>query len=279
VPYEDYWENDYGEPDYDELAAEPERDYKIDQAKEKLKGFFSQHNRDIFYMKQLEVRHEKQFFHWITANATNELIDEGVLGHAMVPLEGPTRVKFVFDRTHRYYKRQIRRSLEVIRQYANHNISWACGRQAEMLFLHGLTITRFVVGGQNTNEYQGKEWTDTGHNLDFILERDNISYGCEVKNTFGYIDHKELRIKLDICDFLQIKPLFIMRQSPKTYNYEIIQRGGFALIFEVQIYPFGQRKLVRKIKEVLEMPVDSPRAIPEGVIKRFVSWHDKQTSL
>lgn len=64
-----------------------------------------------------------------------------------------------------------------------------------------------------------------------------------------------------------------MGGSPKAYNYEIIERGGFALIFEMQIYPFGYRELVNKIRKVLDMPVDFPNTIPEGIIKRFVSWH------
>lgn len=72
---------------------------------------------------------------------------------------------------------------------------------------------------------------------------------------------------------------FIMRGSPKTYNYRIIERRGFVLIFEMQIYPFGYRELVNKIREVLDMPVDCPNAIPEGIVKRFVSWHEKQVNL
>ena len=116
----------------------------------------------------------------------------------------------------------------------------------------------------------------TDHNLDFIVERDNIPYGCEVKNTLGYIDKEELLVKLDICDHLRIKPLFIMRISPKSYNYEIITRGGFALIFETQIYPFGHDGLIEKIAEILDLPVDCPRAIPDGIMNRFMKWHEKQ---
>lgn len=221
--------------------------------------------------------HEKQFFHWITADAVNELIEEKILGSETVPLGGPqerTRVKFVFHRSYRYYKRQIRRSLEVIRAYADETVARACGRQAEILFLNGLAMKGFVPKGGNTNEYQGRKWTRTGHDLDFVIEKDNVTYGCEVKNTFDYIDKAELYTKLDMCDHLEIKPLFIMRWSPKSYNYEIYQRGGFALLFGMQVYPFGNKELVDKIKQVLKMPVDCPRAIPEGIIGRFVRWHN-----
>jgi hypothetical protein len=96
-----------------------------------------------------------------------------------------------------------------------------------------------------------------------------------VKNTFGYIDEDELDTKLEMCEYFKIRPLFIMRFAPKTYINRIIESGGFALIYETQVYPFGHDDLVRRIKTVLGMPVDCPRAIPDGIIERFIRWHNK----
>jgi len=150
----------------------------------------------------------------------------------------------------------------------------ACGEQAEVLFLNSFYRQDFKLISEDSNEFNGKKWTKTNHNLDFIIEKDNRIYGCEVKNTFDYINHNELEIKLEICDYLQIIPLFIMRYSPKTYNYEIIKKQGYALIFETQIYPFGQEPFVKKIRETLNLPVICSRAIPEGIINRFMRWHN-----
>lgn len=219
---------------------------------------------------------EKRFFHWITAKAINELIDDGLVKSEEVPLLGSTRVKFVCNRKHRYYKRQTNNNIKIVREYSDPSITRACGRQAEMLFFNALTNKGFLSWGQNVNEYNGRKWTETEHDLDFILERDAIAYGAEVKNKFRYIDEDELRIKLQMCNFLGIRPLFIMRGSPKSYNHEIIKKGGFAMIFEAQIYPFGQEELVKKIEQVLELPVDCPKAIPEGIIDRFINWHNKK---
>jgi len=255
------------------------RDIKIDEAREELTRFFEENDEKIYYLQQLKVFFEKKpfrFYHWITAKAVNELIEDGMLGKEEVPLIKGTSVKFVFNRNHRYHKMQIRNSIEVIRQYSNPNKAIACGRQAEMLFFNALTNRGFLSKGQNLNEYEGKKWSQTGHDLDFIVERDKIVYGCEVKNKWAYIDKKELDIKLEICEHLEIKPLFIMRNSPKSYNWEIVKRGGYAMIFETQIYPFGEKELVEKIEEVLGLPVDCPRAIPEGIIDRFMKWHKKQ---
>jgi hypothetical protein len=271
---EDYDFYDYSDFEEPEWQEEWPRDKKIDEAKEELTAFFKGNNEDVYYMKQLEVFFEKKYFHWITAKAVNEMIEEGFLGKEQVPLQAGTSVKFVFNKSLRYYRRLIHRHIKVIRDYANPNIAIACGRQAEVLFLHALVNNGFLSHGQDLNEYGDRKWEETEHNLDFIIERDDTVYGCEIKNKWDYIEKDELDIKLKICEVLKLRPLFIMRASPKTYNWQIARMGGYAMIFEAQIYPFGQKILVERIKKDLGLPVDSPRAIPDGIIKRFMRWHD-----
>jgi len=266
--YEDIWE--------EERPESLPRDIKIDEARETLLDFFNEHDEGVYYLKQLEVFFEKKFFHWLIAKAVNELIEEGLLGKEEAPLQKGTSLKFVFNKSLRYYKRPIKKCIKIVKEYANPVIAISCGRQAEVLFFNALTNKGFLSKGQEINEYRGKKWAKTGHDLDFIIERDNIAYGCEVKNTWDYIDKDELSIKMEICDFLGIKPLFIMRYSPRVYNWEVIQRGGYAMIFETQIYPFGHKELVERIKEGLNLPVDCPRAIPEGIVERFLKWHKRQ---
>jgi len=274
---------DYDFYDYEDIEEEewPEslpRDVKIDEARGELSKFFDENDEQVYYLQQLEIFFEKKpfgFYHWITSKAVSELIEDELLEREEVPLSKGTSVKFVFNKKFRYHKMSIKRSIEVIRQYSNPTIAIACGQQAEVLFFNALMNKGFLSKGQHLNEYGAKKWTQTGHDLDFIIEKDNIVYGCEVKNKWAYIEREELEIKLDICRHLNIKPLFIMRQSPKNYNWEIIQGGGFTMIFETQVYPFGQKGLVEKIKEVLNLPADCPRAIPEGIIDRFVKWHNR----
>lgn len=274
----DYDFYDYEDIEEAEWPEEWPRDAKIDEAREELTKFFKERAEGVYYLKQLEVFLEKRFFHWITAKAANELIEEGFLGKEEVPLQRGTSVKFVFNRRLRYYKMPINKSIKIIREYANPTIAIACGRQAEVLFFNALTNKGFLSKGQEVIEYDGKKWTETEHDLDFIIEKDNVAYGCEVKDRWDYIERDELTIKLKMCEFFGIKLLFIMRHSPKTYNWEIIQRGGYVMIFETQIYPFGQKELVEKIKEVLGLPVDCPRAIPEGIIDRFMKWHKRSAT-
>lgn len=265
---------DYDDDEYFSGEEVP-RDSKIDEAKDELEKFFNDHLDDVYYIRQLEVLFEKQFFHWIIARAISELIDKGFLKVQEEVLIRTTRVKFVFHHRLRYFKRLVSRNIKIIREYSEPTIAGACGRQAEVLFCYELLSRGFSLVAKGTNHFRGKEWTKTNHNLDFIIEGDEVSYGCEVKNTFGYIDGDELDTKLEMCEYFKIRPLFIMRFAPKTYINRIIESGGFALIYETQVYPFGNEVLVSRIKTVLGMPVDCPRAIPDGIIQRFMRWHNK----
>lgn len=66
-----------------------------------------------------------------------------------------------------------------------------------------------------------------------------------------------------------------MRYSPKTYNKEIIDAGGYSMIFEAQIYELSQEKLVDKIKKQIGLPAICTKSIPDGIIDRFINWHNK----
>lgn len=269
----DYFD-DY--PDIEEEEFEYPRDSKVDAAKTAIMTIVKENRKRIFHMQQMEVLLEKTFFHWITSRAINELIAEGRLSTDQEKLIGPTRVKFVFHKSYRYYKTEMKKKMDIIRSYSEPEFTRACGRQAEVLFFNALTNRGFIPKGQATREYQGKRWEETEHNLDFIIERDELVYGAEVKNKLRYIDKDELEVKLEICDFLGIRPLFIMRYSPKTYNKMIIDKGGYVMIYECQIYPFGTKLRVEQVKAELSLLVDSPRAIPEGIIDRFEKWHNRQ---
>ncbi len=56
-----------------------QEDVKVREAKAELTIFYKSHVNEIFYLKQLQVKFEKKYFHWVTANAVNELITDGFL--------------------------------------------------------------------------------------------------------------------------------------------------------------------------------------------------------
>ncbi len=72
------WDDDYYQPE--DEPAEERRDPKIQEAKSVIKQLFKDNPREVFYVKQLQVRLEKKFYHWITGFAIRELVEERFLG-------------------------------------------------------------------------------------------------------------------------------------------------------------------------------------------------------
>ncbi|MGH9243844.1 MAG: hypothetical protein ACRD29_05920 [Acidimicrobiales bacterium] len=94
-----------------------------------------------------------------------------------------------------------------------------------------------------------------------------------MKNTLGYMDQREMRVKVRMCEHLGIRPVFVVRMMPKTWIYEVQSAGGFVLVLKWQLYPWTHRELARRVQNELGLPVDSPRALQEGTTQRFVRWH------
>jgi hypothetical protein len=246
------------------------------EAQNKIRGIYDSDRESVYYVRQMQIKFEKEFFHWITYNAMIGLEKIGYLVDKTIKKEKGTSTRYFIHKSNRYYMRRIRKMEKLIEEYSDDTITRSCGHRAEDLFCSGLALKGFLPKGKKVRSYGGVKWDKTGHDLDLVFEKDGIAYGCEIKNTLGYIQKDELEIKLEMCEYLGLRPLFIMRGSPKTYNKMIIDKGGYAMIFEAQIYEMSQAKLVDRLREELGLPVDCPKAIPEGIITRFVRWHDRK---
>lgn len=271
--------NDFYEPPedyYEPFELEGGPDSYFLEAQDSIKALYEKDKESVYFIRQLQVKFEKWYYHWITNNALIGLLNLRYLKDIRIPKAKGTSTRFFTHSSYRYPKRKINQMEKIIEEYSQDHITRGCGHRAEDLFSNALALRGFMPLGKKVREYKGKKWEKTGHDLDFVFERDNIEYGCEIKNTLGYIDKDELDIKLEMCEHFGIRPLFIMRYSPKTYNYLILQKRGFFLIFKTQIYELGQEKLVKKIRDTFDLPVDCPRAIPDGIIERFENWHRRQ---
>lgn len=264
---------DYEDEKYGDIWIE---DRYFDEALQEVTGLYENDKNSIFYTKQLEVILEKKYYHWITYKVLKYMKDLGKLKVEKRERPDGTAIQFYIHPTNRYPKRKINRMEKIINEYSREIISRSCGKRAEDLFGYSLMKNGFKHIDNEVTEFRGKKWKETEHDLDFIFERDGISYGCEIKNTLSYIDKYLLDIKLKMCEFFNIKPLFITRYSPGSYMKEINDRGGFNLIFRYKLFELSQKDLVERIKEELGLPADCPAAIYEGTINRFEDWHKKQ---
>lgn len=251
------------------------RDPAIDAAKERLRALFSGQPQRLFYSTQIETALEREFFHWIVGKGLVELASEDTVQRATEVVQGNS-VNFYAHPKHRYWRREMRKMTGLLGRMFDPDFARAVGRHGELMFDAALGRNGFRAEARDTNSWNGLTWTTSGHNLDRILTRDGFAYGAEIKNTQNYISRQELRTKLDICDHLGITPLFIVRFAPKSYIHEIIQRGGFALLFEEQLYPMGHSALLSEVKTTLGLKVSSPKEVPDGHISRLLRWHDRR---
>lgn len=244
-------------------------------AREHLKPFFEQHHDRVFFSRQLEVQNEDRYFHWVTNRAIRDLEGEGLIKSEVRKLPRAGTIKLLWHCNYRYYKREAAKLVALVDEYANPNISEFLGLQGEIMVLEAFARHQFVTQGREMNSYGGETWKETEHDLDFIFERDDISYGVEVKNTLSYMDYAEFRLKIRLCRHLGLRPVFVVRMFPRSWMHELITAGGFGLVFKYQLYPWGQRELGRKIAQELGLPIDAPRAIESGTMTRFLRWHER----
>lgn len=260
----------------DDEPARP-RDPVVDRAKDALRAHFRDNATNVFYQQQLAVLIEDEFFHWITVSALKELTGEGRLLVEEVPMPAGTYPLRVYRvPSHRNWRRQAYRLVEQVAHYSSPEFARAVGRQGELMFDAALPRFGFVPRARDVREWQGRRWEQTEHDLDRVFEADGRFYGVEIKNTLKYIPRTELQIKLAMCRFLGLRPLFVMRFAPKVYTYDIYRAGGFSLLFKDQLYPFGNETLAEQVRAELRLPVHCPAAVPDGHVQRLTTWHQRQ---
>ena len=79
-----------------------------------------------------------------------------------------------------------------------------------------------------------------------------------------------------MCELFGVTAVFACRMLPKSWINELVVGGGFALIMKYQLYPPWFRGLVREVRGELGLPVDCPRRLEEGTMRRLVNWHRKR---
>lgn len=251
------------------------RDPVLDLAIARLRTFFDAAPERLFYSTQIETPLEREYFHWITGRGLLELAEAQALQRRPTMVAN-NLVNFYAHNRHRYHERELKKMVALLERVFDPEFALAIGRQGELMFDAALGRAGFRAEAQNTNSWNGKTWITTNHNLDRIYTRDGLAYGAEIKNTQNYISRAELQTKIKLAKFLGVIPLFIMRFAPKSYIYEVIQEGGFVLLFEEQMYPLGHSALLREVRQLLGLKVASPKDVKDGDIQRLLKWHHRR---
>ena len=233
-----------------------------------------------YYIGQLQVLLEKEAYPWIVYNATMLLCQQEYL------IKCPAPTKYAREAVFLHHSRWARKEIEprirgiikIIDRYSHPRVTRVLGRHLEALVKAELRAQGFIITGANTNEHQGKKWKKTGHNLDFIAEHKSgeLKIGVEVKNTLSVPEREEVEIKIDICHYLGLAPVFATRWI-QPYIEILDDSGGFGWIFKTQIYPLGFDNLTKTIWKRLGLPVNVRTDLPEKNVKIFTNWVTKKT--
>ena len=249
--------------------------------------------RTPYYQHQLQVLYENDYFEWIVTAALGRLAEEGrlaVFNKENVPelgrLEKVSGIKFYANpdavRTNpelENMKRHVMSTSKLIERYSDNDVAGMLGEQLESLVENQLRISQFEIKKKHANEYDGKKWEKTNHNLDFIAKKRGKDFviGVEVKNTLATVDPREIDTKIDICKHLGIVPAFAVRWN-KPYLECIRRQGGFSWFFKTQIFPYGQEKFTRQLFTRLsagsrrQFPVTVRNSLPERAVRIFNGW-------
>lgn len=168
-----------------------------------MRTFFAANPTQVFYSRQVEVRLEDQFFHWITNRAIRELLADREIKGDTLQLRSGGEIHLLWNKNFRYYRRSAKRVLELVQMYSSSEFARLLGYQGEMLVIEAFARAQFRLVERNANAYGGKRWLASSHDVDFIYERDGFAYGVEVKNSLAYMREDELNLKMQLGRYCQ----------------------------------------------------------------------------
>jgi hypothetical protein len=253
----------------DDVARWP-RDNKIEEAKKTLISFFEANPHGVFYEHQLEILHERQFYHWIIGKALHELVEEEKLASDLLPLAPSVPIRFYRRKSHRGWRRQAKEVLNLVSAFSTEDFSRGLGRHGEQMLDAALPRIGFVRMARDVRTYNGRTWTETGHDLDRIYQYQDLTFSTEIKNRLSYMDLEDIQTKIRICRYLRVTPFFVVRMFPKSYFDHVYREGGITLILGHQLYPHGQHRFALEVKKTLELPVDCPPEIYDSTLQRLL---------
>lgn len=272
----------------------------IETLRKHFKNKIGQPIKTPFFQSQLEILYENDFYPWVLTDALKELEKENYL-RKITEKEIPnfSKLKNIQKISFFINKKAIKDSSEELRikkrafniaeyvnEYSDPQNSKMVGDHLEDVVKAELKAQEFKIVGIHTNEYNGRKWDRTEHDLDFIgeLKGSRLAIGVEVKNTLNIMSPEEIDIKIDICNKLKIVPIFAVRWM-KPYMECIRLQGGFSWIFKTQMYPRGNEEFTQSLFNKLsieekknsrgyplQFPVTVRTEIPEKSRNIFCEW-------
>jgi hypothetical protein len=237
--------------------------------------------------RELKVRLERKFFPWITGRTIKALINGGVLrkvkymGRRSLSKKIPTWFYIPNEAKYEDVVGIIEKKRRIsIGVNAMLTAQAPATYHAEDLFEEAFESLDFKMHGRNMwkfrdREIKGKEGK-LPPNLDFIIEKNNVAYGVDVKNwiRYEYGTRKEIQFKVNIALRLHIIPFIVARYVDKEALYtDIILKGGICYYYETLLFPISFKSLAEEASNVLGYPTLAVDFLPNYKIEWIEKLH------
>ena len=115
-------------------------DAREGEARAALEAFFDRHKESVFFSRQLEIRNEGEWYHWITNRALRELAGRGLIRTGIRQLQTGGSIHLMWHKSYRYHRRDATRVVRLVEEYSDPNIGGSLGLQGEAMVLEGFAI-------------------------------------------------------------------------------------------------------------------------------------------
>jgi hypothetical protein len=268
---------------YDEPEIELEQDKYTENALDPIEEIVA--TQRVVTEREVKVRLEDKFFPWVTGRALKLLVETGrVVKQGLSGRRGRIETKnfyslpdFKYDEIVGEMREKRGVSKEVNSLLTGHA---AATYFAEDLFERAFASLGFEIVDRDASEYKGRKVTAVSGkeppNLDFILERDKVTYGADVKNwiRFEAGTRNEVISKVNLALQLKIVPFIVARYVDKSTIYNaIIMKGGICYPYRTLIFSPDFDSLARKANQLLGYPVLALDRLPTYKLERIESLH------
>ena len=274
--------------DYDPYEFfEENRDEDAERAKPFLEDLILQQRAATD--RELKVRLEKSFFPWVISRALNSMEESGIISRMGYP--GRTSKKWrvpenfyvPYGTAYKDVAGIIEKKRETSR-YVNAILTAhaPAGYHAENLFDAAFRLLGFKIHGREKSEFKGKKVAGVRGkdlpNLDFIIEKDNVIYGVDVKNWVKYERQTRFMViaKVELAIQLGIVPFIIARYVDRDTIYkEIIEKKGLCYPYQMLLVPTSYESLAREANALLGYPILAVDSLPSYKVKFLQKLHSR----
>lgn len=231
------------------------------------------------------MRLEKQFFPWVTGRALLAMEREGIVervgyaGRRSKTKRVPESFFVSYGTKYEDVVGTIMKKYRVSRDVNAILTAHApAGEHAEDLFERAFESLDFEIHGRDMTKF--KDRTVRGKkgkqlpNLDFIIEKDKVIYGVDVKNwiKYEYATRNQVRFKRNLALQLRIVPFIIARYVDKETIYlDFYKKGGICYPYKTLLIPPSYESLAHDANSLLGYPIIASDFLP----KYKVDWIQK----